>query len=138
MSDFVYDKAKPKILDGSIDASHVWKLALLKATHTPGKSTHEFFADVSGDEASGAGYAAGGITLTDVVITRNTITAKLDAADVVIEELSADFRYVVIYDDTHASNALVCLFDWGAEVTPMGFMTVIQFNANGIITLTDG
>jgi len=138
MADFVYDKAKPRILSGEIDAAHTFKLVLLAATHTPSKSGHEFYSDISSDEVSGGGYTTGGVALTNVEITRDTVTAKFDAADITLEELEPDFRYVAVYDDSHASDALVCLLDPTRLVSPQGFMSVIQFHANGILTLTDG
>lgn len=138
MADFVYDKAKPRILSGEIDAAHTFKMVLLDATHTPAKATHEFYSDISADEISGSGYTTGGIALENVTITRNTVTAKFDADDVTMEEVAPDFRYAAIYDDSHASNALVCLLDPGALVSPQGYMVVVQFHANGIMTLTDG
>lgn len=41
------------------------------------------------------------------------------------------FRYVVIYNDTHANDGLVCYWDYGSELTLQdGEKFVIDFGAN--------
>jgi hypothetical protein len=51
-------------------------------------------------ESSGTGT----MTATDVVITAQGGTV-------------GPFRYVVIYNDTHASDALMCWWDYGSSIT---------------------
>lgn len=142
MADFVYDKAKPRLIGGLSDAAIVpntdtFKFALLKPSHTPGKSTHEFYSDVSADEISGSGYTAGGETLVST-LSRIGATVKFDADDVSYPTLSPEFRYAVVYDNTHASKALVGLLDFLTTQIPNGAPVDIAFNANGIFTFTDG
>lgn len=142
MADFIYDKAKPRLIGGLSDGAvipntHTFKMALLKPTHTPSKTTHEFFSDVSADEISGGGYTAGGKTLT-TVLSRIGNTVKFDADDVSYTTLSPEFRYAVIYDDSHASKALVGLIDSGSTQIPNAAPVDIAFNSNGIFTFTDG
>lgn len=138
MADFIYDKAKDKILDGSIIPTHTFKAVLLSAAHTPGKSTHETLSDVSGDEVSGVGYTAGGYTLASVSLTRSGAVVKFDAADIAVAALNPSFRYVVVYDDSHASDALLALLDPGELVVPAGAPVDIEFDPDGIFSLTDG
>ena len=138
MASFVYDSAKEYIADGSIDLKdHSFRVMLLHNTHTPAKDTHTVKADVVGNEVSGAGYTAGGSALTSS-FARSTVTVKFDADDVVLTGLAPDWRYAVIYDDTHANDALVALLDPGSLQQPAGTNIKLTFNASGIVTLTDG
>lgn len=60
----MYQKAQAKFRNGGIDwDTDTIKMALL-AGHTPDLVNDEFWSDVSADEESGAGYTAGGETLT--------------------------------------------------------------------------
>ena len=142
MADFIYDKAKPRLMGGISDGAiipntHSFKCALLKPTHTPGKATHEFFSDVSGDEIVGGGYTAGGKAMT-AAFTRSGVTVKFDADDLVYSTLSPEFRYAVVYDDSHASKALVGLLDFLTTQLPNASPVTIAFNAAGVFTMTDG
>jgi hypothetical protein len=138
MASFVYDSAKEYIADGSIDLKdHSFKVMLLDNTHAPAKDTHTVKTDVVGDEISGDGYTAGGSALTSS-FARSTVTVKFDADDVVLTGLVPDWRYAVVYDDTHANDALVALLDPGSLQQPAGTNIKLTFNAAGIVTLTDG
>jgi len=134
MSDFVYDKAKLKLLDGTILPAHTFKLILLTPTHSSSKSTHEFLADVSGDEITGSGYSRTTLTVT---LTRSLTVVKFDATDFSFAALTPQFRYGVIYDDSETNDPLVCFLDFGSTQTPNGAPVDITFNASGIFTLTD-
>lgn len=136
MSDFVYDRAKLKILNGTILPSHTFKLMLLSAAHVADKANDEYLSDVSGDQIAGAGYTAGGATLTHS-LTRTGAVVTFDAANVNYAALTPSFRYGVIYDDTATNDPLVCFLDFGATKIPNGASADIEFDANGIFALTD-
>jgi hypothetical protein len=137
MADFIYDKTKKKLLDGTILPSHTFKLMLLGAAHSADKANDEFLSDVSGDQITGAGYTAGGATLANVSMTRTGAVVKFDANDVAYAALTPSFRYGVIYDDSVANDPLLCFLDFGALKIPNGAAAAIEFNAAGIFTLTD-
>lgn len=137
MASFVYNSAKKAIIDGSIDLlNDSLKIMLLDSDHVPDATDTEK-ADVVADEISGTGYTAGGAALSNVSLTRSGAVVTFDADDVVIDDLSPDFRYAVIYDDTHADDALIALLDPGALQEPGGLDAKLKFNASGIFTLTD-
>jgi hypothetical protein len=69
--------------------------------------------------AGGTGYTAGG---TDVQNTLSEAagTASVVGTDVVWTAGAADwnqFRYVVLYNDTHATDALIAWWDYGTGLT---------------------
>jgi hypothetical protein len=138
MASFIYDSAKESIADGSIDLKdHVFKVMLLSNSHTPNKSGNSVKADIVANEISGSGYTAGGATLAST-FSRNGAVVKFDAPDVVYNALVPDWRYAAIYDDTHASDALVALLDPLALQQPAGINIRLNFDSSGIVTLTDG
>ena len=142
MADFIYDKAKPRLLGGLSDAAivantHTFKCALLKPAHIPSKTAHEFYSEVSADEISGGGYTAGGKTLVSS-FARSGAIVTFNAANLSYATLSPEFRYAVIYDDSHASKVLLGLLDFLTTQAPNGSPVDIAFNASGIFTFTDG
>ena len=52
-------------------------------------------------------------------ITESAGVVTLTAVDVVITATGSigPFRYAVIYNDTHATDGLVCWWDYGSEIT---------------------
>ena len=58
-------------------------------------------ADVQNDESEANGTST--VTCVDVVITATGVVGP--------------FQYVVMYNEDHASDALVCWWDYGSEVT---------------------
>lgn len=122
---------------GLIDfATDTLKIALVTSSYVP-NSDHYRWSDVSGNEISaGGGYSTGGVTVTGSV-------TDIDASDVVSIGLSnlsltasADigpFRYAVLYDNTTADKALVCLFDFGADQTCHNGKSIqINIDTNGL------
>jgi hypothetical protein len=69
------------------------------------------------DIAAGNGYTAGG-TATAVTWTNTTGVSKLTVADVVFTAAGAiaQFRYVVLYNDTATNKELIGWWDFGSEV----------------------
>lgn len=59
-----------------------------------------------------------------------------DAADVSVATVTLTARYFVIYDDTHASDALFLLYDPGTSVAPVAGTLTIPWPTNGIFVRT--
>jgi hypothetical protein len=138
MASLVYNNAKELILNGGIDlVNDTIKLMLLGSGYTPSVS-HSVKSDVSGYEVSGSGYTEGGTALSNKTVSRSGATVKFDADDVEFTDLSPSFRYAVIYDDTHANDALIALLDPEDLQEPDGANAKIAFDSDGILTLTDG
>lgn len=97
-------------------AGHVFKVYL--SNTTPSASADAVKADLA-EFAGGTGYTAGG---TDVQNTLSETggTATVAGTDVVWTAGAADwaaFRYVVLYNDTSASDNLVAWWDYGSALT---------------------
>jgi len=110
------------------------KVMLLDDSHTF-TATDNVIGDVSANEISGTGYTAGGAALADKAVTQAAAT-KWDATDIAWTEASFTAYHAVIYDDTVATDDLICSIDFsGAKTVSSGTFT-IQWDAAGIITLT--
>ena len=76
--------------------------------------------------------------LAGVTSAQTTGTYKLDADDLVLTASGtvAQFRYVVLYNDTAASDELIGWYDYGAAVDLLNGETfTITWDAAGILTL---
>jgi hypothetical protein len=104
--------------------------------NTPSASADDVLADLAAF-AGGTGYTAGG---TDVqnLYSEATGTGTLTGTDVVWTAGASDwaaFRYVVMYDDTHASDILIAWWDYGSALTlTNGETFTVNFGAS-IFTL---
>lgn len=77
------------------------------------------------DIENAASESGGTLTVTAV---SKTITASGGTV--------GPFRYVVVYNDTHATDGLICYWDYGSEVTlQAGESFTVQFGAS-LFTLT--
>ena len=87
---------------------------------------------------SGAGYAAGGQTLSGVAWTLAGTSAALAAADPSWTEASITARYALIYvakTVAGRTNPLVCLLDFGADRGVTGGTFSVRFDASGVLAL---
>ena len=128
---FMYDLAA-KAVDMDSDT---FKVALLDDSHTF-TAADDTWADVSANEVTGTVYSAGGGTIANPAITE-AATFKWDATDetwTITGSMSA--WHAVIYDTTN-SDSLVCSIDFGEEKTATDGDFKIEWNASGIITMSD-
>ena len=121
---------KSELLGGTHDLdTHSVKIALIKATPsgTYGAATTNY-SDVTGnsDEASGTGYTAGGQVLDSVTISTDGTTAIIDIADEVFTSATVSADGCIIYN-TSASNAAICVIDFGGTKTSTNGDFTIQF-----------
>ena len=98
-----------------------FKVALFKANAsivgTYGAATTNY-SDMTGnsDENTGTGYTSGGNTLTNVTPTSSSTTAFTDFTDTTWSSATITSRGALIYN-TSASNAAVCVLDFGSDKT---------------------
>ena len=110
--------------------THTFKIAL--SNTAPDVATHRSLSDIS-EITAGNGYAAGGVATT-ISISRTAGTTTISATDTTITAAGgsiANFRYVVLYNDSMTSPAdgLVNYWDCGATQTvASGQSLVIDFS----------
>ena len=110
-------------------------------TNTAPAATNAVKTDIT-EIAAGAGYTAGGATLTFVSSSQTSGTYKYIASAANPTWTSsgsfANFRYVVIYDSTAASGNLVGWWDFGSTVTlASGNTFTVQLDGtNGVLQLS--
>lgn len=109
-------------------------------TNTAPVATNAVKADIT-EIAAGAGYSAGGATLTLTSSTQSSGTYKYIASAANPTWTSsgafATFRYVVLYNSTAASGNLVGWWDFGSGVTlTSGNTFTVQLDGtNGVFQL---
>lgn len=117
-----------------------WKLALLTASYTPDRDTHDFYNDLTNELATASGYTAGGVTLSGIAFSYDATSdqVRLDFSDPSWTfSGSVTFRYGVAYIDTAGASTtdpLMLLLDWGASQTVSGVYT-ITVDATGIYAI---
>lgn len=139
----LYDTAKLNIGSGVTDLdTNTFKIALFTSSSNANTLTNSTLSQLTNQVANANGYTTGGNTLSSVTWTQSSGTATFDAADTTWTASGGSItaRFAVIYDDTSASDSLVCvcLLDTApADVTATSGNTLtIQFNASGIFTLS--
>jgi hypothetical protein len=98
-------------------------------------AAHTAIASISGDQVSGNGWTAGGITLSGAAVTVvNTNEAMLDAADVGPTATGGDIgpaTAAVLYDATGNFPLYYIDFD-GTQTAGVGTPFNVVWSANGI------
>jgi hypothetical protein len=108
----------------------------------PSAANNLVLADIT-QIANGNGYVTGGLALAGLTWaetgsgtgiwqwTVNDFTWTAAGGSI------ANFQYIVIYDDTHASDALVGYYDYGSVVTvTVGNAFTVDIGANGVFQLS--
>lgn len=117
----LFHEAMFNIGSGLIDLdSHSFKAVLSNVA--PVQATGSLLADIT-QIANGNGYTTGGVALTSVTYTESGagtgiwVWTSADFSWTASGGSMADFRYVVIYDDTAAGDPLVLYIDYGSTLT---------------------
>jgi len=138
----LYGNFLKQALNKEIDwDSDTIKVALLTSSYTPNQDTHDYYDDVVGNQVTGTGYTAGGITLSSKTSTydgTNNVLV-LDAADVTWSSSTITARYAVIYNDsgaTNASKALIGYVDFGSDQSSTNGNFTITWDSTGIVRIT--
>jgi len=139
----IYNKFKEQVLLGEVDlVDDTLKVALV-AAYTPDIDTHTAWATTAApgslEFATDGNYSAATLGSASATVDTDNDRAAFDGADVTWSSLnlgssSASPSHAVMYDDTHASDLLVCY--WEVTTASNGGNYTLQFNATGIMTLT--
>ena len=107
-------------------SGQVFKLAMYTSAATLGAGTTVY---TSTNEVGNTGqYSAGGGVLTSQQVSLDGSVAIIDFADLSFTGVTLTARGAVIYN-TSASNAAVCVLDFGADKTATSGTFTIQFPA---------
>ena len=134
---FHLNAAKKLITDLSAVGTTV-KVALCTSTYTPSQDNHTSFNDIT-NEVTGAGYTAGGATLSTKTVTYSGAVTTFNADDVSWTSSTITARYAIIYDATPAAatdKKLIGYVDFGADMSSSNSTFQIVWNASGIFTVT--
>lgn len=145
MANLVYNSFKGRLLgDDSIISTAInlktdtIKLSLHTSSYTPDADADEFFDDVDNEVGASGTYAAGGGTLTTSLSTDDTDDEGVfDATDASFTSATITARYAIIYKSTGVASTspLICLIDFGSNVTSTAGTFSIVFAAEGILNL---
>ena len=126
---------KSEILSGTHASGDTYKIALYTSSATLGASTTAYTAT---NEVVGAGYTAGGATLSGFAVTTDGTTAVLDFADASWTSATITARGALIYNSTK-SNKAVYILDFGADKTSTNGTFTVTFPTadatNGLIRI---
>lgn len=138
MADLIFTSFKDGLGRGHFNlAADSLRCVLLTSAYVP-SAGHGVLADVAAAEASGAGYAAGGQTLTGVGWSVAGGRAALHADDPAWTEATITARYALIHVAKTVgglTDPLVCLLDFGADRGVTGGTFTVRFDASGVLTL---
>ncbi|MCB1712293.1 MAG: hypothetical protein KDH96_07410 [Candidatus Riesia sp.] len=135
MADLIYTPFKAGLMAGNIDLSaDVIKVMLTTASYVPNASD-ELTGDVT-NEISSAGYSAGGVPITNQIITTNGNSGVLNGDNITFSGITATFSGAVIYISgaTPSTSYLLGFLDLGTQTVTAGDFT-ITWDANGIYNL---
>lgn len=117
---------KQQILLGEHDLdTDVIKLALYTSSATLDASTTVY---TTSNEVVGAGYTAGGNTLTGAAVTLDGTTAVVDFADTSWTSSTITARGALIYNSSK-SNKAIAVLDFGGDKTSTNGTFTINFPA---------
>jgi hypothetical protein len=117
MSQVICNSFKVEIFQGihnfTAGTGDVFKMALYTSAAPLSASTTVY---TTTNESSGAGYTAGGITLTVVTPVLVESTAVVDFADVTYGPVTLTYSQMLLYNSSKANRA-VAVFDFGSSRT---------------------
>ena len=116
--------------------SDTLKIALTNTAPSAGDSVLANITEIAYTNVQDGATTGRNVTVTTSSQTSGTYT--LDASDVVLTATGTvpTFQYVVLYNDTAASDELIGYFDYGSAVNLLNGETfTITWDAAGILTL---
>ena len=127
----VYGPAKKRLVDADIDLSaHTFKCLLLGTGYSPSINADDDLSDISASEIADAGYAR--VTLGGITVNHSSGTVTFDCNDISFgTAVTLSAKRAAIYDDDHASDALLCVVDLNTAGTAS-----VAASTNGTYQLT--
>lgn len=124
MATEVSNKLKYLLATGAIDfSSDSFKIILMQSGFTFNKDTHHQYSDVSASElGTGNGYTANSKTLAGVSVTEDDTDDRTEVTWSNVTWTASGGAIgptpgAIIFDDTHADDAIVGYIDFGGDQT---------------------
>jgi len=138
----MYGQAVKSAFEGKINiVSDTIKVMLVTSSYTLNQDTDIYVSSVRASELIASGYTAGGFTLASKTSTYDgtSNTYTFDATDLanILTNFTGTFRYLVIYDDTPATDVekpLIACQDFGSDQTATSGNVSITWATSGIFT----
>ena len=108
---FVEDLAEGKHNLGS----DTLKVAFSNASNAPSASLDKVLADITTIDATNLGDTT--LSVTSSSQSAGTYTLVVEDKTLTATGAVPAFQHVIIYNDTEATDPLICYFDYGSEVT---------------------
>lgn len=134
MASGIYERFKANLMNKEVDLEADSIVVALMTTSHAFTATHNTWSQVSANEITGTGYTTVAEILATKAVTQGA-TTKFDADDAAWTGASFTAYHAVLFDDTHATDDLICSFDFGGAQTVTSGTFTIQWHADGIITL---
>ena len=135
MASGVYDRARANWLNKVVDMeADSFIVILLDNSHSFSTGHNELSEVTANQLATTGGYTQDNKALASPGVTQAS-TTKWDATDTAWTSATFTAYYAVIYDDTVASDPLICSIDFGGAKPVVAGTVTIQWNASGIITI---
>lgn len=141
----VYTMLPKSLSDKKIDLDTDTLKCMLLSAYTVGttQDTAQYVSDVKAvaTEASGTGYTAGGLTLSNVAFTRSGHVYTLDCDDPVWAASTISAAYALFYGinsttNSDATNCVMAYWDLGGTQSSTSASFTLTINASGLITFT--
>lgn len=131
MASFLYNGMVAAAAKGEIDFENdSFKALLVTASYTP-SNAHVYRSSIT-NEASGTGYTAGGVAVTQAVTQddpNNRVDVDFDPVQ--YDNVTLTCRAMVIYKDTGsaATDTLVAYVDLGSDKSPAGVNLLVTLSS---------
>lgn len=116
-------QAKADWLAGVHASADTYKIALYTSAATLDSTTTAYSTT---NEVVGAGYTAGGLTLTGFAIGSSGTTAWVDFADAAWASATITARGAMVYNSSK-SNKAIAIIDFGSDVASTNGTFTVQF-----------
>ena len=137
MPNLIYNSTHVDLMKGNInfEADNI-KVMVVTSAYVPNQDTHTKRSHVT-NEVTGAGYTAGGVSLTGKTVTQDNTANKgvFDADDAVIPSVTISGSGAVIYKSrggAASADELIGYIDFGEVKTSTNGNFAIQFPVEGI------
>ncbi len=127
-----YGPGLERLINGEIDFNgHTFKADLVNSSYTPNRDTDNDLADITANIVTGTGWAGAETVTVTTGINTGSDYVYVNIADINKTGVTlTDGKHLVVWDDTHASDALVFLMTFDTALAPVAGNLDIDFPAS--------